>query len=51
MVRRPDVDGDGQDDLEGHGGVNRGVFVYQIESYRYWQQFLGHNDSPMDSLA
>ncbi len=43
-VRRLNVDGDGQGDLEGHGGVNRAVFVYQIESYRYWQQFLGRDD-------
>ena len=43
-VRRLNVDGDGQGDPEGHGGVNRAVFVYQIESYRYWQQFLGRGD-------
>ena len=36
MVRRLNVDSDGQGDLGGHGGVNRAVFVYQIESYRYW---------------
>ncbi len=44
MVRRLNVDGDGQGDLKGHGGVNRAVFVYQIESYRYWQEFLGRDD-------
>ena len=44
IVRRLNVDGDGQGDLAGHGGVNRAVFVYQIESYRYWQQFLGRDD-------
>ena len=44
MVRRLNVDGDGQGDLQGHGGVNRAVFVYQIESYRYWQEFLGRDD-------
>src|SRR5439155_9499179 len=33
-----------QGDLQGHGGVNRAVFVYQIDSYRYWQQFLGCDD-------
>jgi ferredoxin-NADP reductase/MOSC domain-containing protein YiiM/ferredoxin len=43
-VRRLNVDGDGQGDLRGHGGVNRAVFVYQIESYRYWQEFLGRDD-------
>jgi MOSC domain-containing protein YiiM/ferredoxin-NADP reductase/ferredoxin len=40
-VRRLNVEGDGQGDLAGHGGENRAVFVYQIESYRYWQQQLG----------
>ncbi len=44
MVRRLNVDGDGQGDRSGHGGVNRAVFVYQIDSYRYWQQFLGRDD-------
>src|SRR5215212_11597801 len=44
MVRRLNVDGDGQGDTGGHGGVNRAVFVYQIDSYRYWQQFLGRDD-------
>ncbi len=29
MVRRLNVDGDGQGDRQGHGGVNRAVFVYQ----------------------
>ncbi len=31
-------------DLAGHGGEHRAVFVYQIESYRYWQQQLGRSD-------
>jgi len=44
FVRRLNVDGDGQGDLAGHGGPNRAVFVYQIESYRYWQQVLGRDD-------
>jgi ferredoxin-NADP reductase/MOSC domain-containing protein YiiM/ferredoxin len=44
MVRRLNIDGDGQGDLLGHGGVNRAVFVYQIDSYRYWEQFLGRDD-------
>jgi MOSC domain-containing protein YiiM len=36
MVRRLNIDGDGQGDLAGHGGEQRAVFVYQIESYRDW---------------
>lgn len=40
MARRLNLDGDGQADLRGHGGENRAMLVYQLESYRYWQQFL-----------
>ena len=38
------VEGDGQGDLDGHGGEQRAVFVYQIESYRYWEERLGRRD-------
>ena len=44
QVRRLNIDGDGQGDLAGHGGEHRAVFVYQIESYRYWQKQLGRDD-------
>jgi ferredoxin-NADP reductase/MOSC domain-containing protein YiiM len=44
QVGRLNVDGDGQGDLAGHGGEQRAVFVYQIESYRYWERELGRND-------
>src|SRR5216117_457015 len=44
MVRRLNIDGDGQGDLGGHGGEQRAVFVYQIESYRYWQEQLKRTD-------
>jgi ferredoxin-NADP reductase/MOSC domain-containing protein YiiM len=44
MVRRLNIDGDKQGDLAGHGGEHRAVFVYQIESYRYWQDRLGRSD-------
>ena len=44
MVRRLNIDGDGQGDLAGHGGEHRAVFVYQIDSYRYWQNQLGRSD-------
>lgn len=44
MVRRLNIDGDGQGDLHGHGGERRAVFVYQIDSYHYWQDYLRRND-------
>jgi ferredoxin-NADP reductase/MOSC domain-containing protein YiiM len=43
-VRRLNVDGDGQGDLTGHGGEQRAVFVYQMDSYRYWERELGRHD-------
>ena len=44
MVRRLNIDGDGQGDLTGHGGEQRAVLVYQIDSYRHWQQHFGRDD-------
>ena len=44
MVRRLNVDGDGQGDLGGHGGEQRAVMVYQTESYDHWTRFLGRDD-------
>jgi ferredoxin-NADP reductase/MOSC domain-containing protein YiiM len=43
-VRKLNVDGDGQGDLGGHGGEQRAVFVYQLDSYRYWESELGRSD-------
>jgi ferredoxin-NADP reductase/MOSC domain-containing protein YiiM len=43
MARRLNIDGDGQGDLAGHGGEQRAVFVYQIESYLYWQSRLSRS--------
>ena len=44
VARRLNIDGDGQGDLAGHGGEHRAVFVYQIDSYRYWQAQLCRSD-------
>jgi ferredoxin-NADP reductase/MOSC domain-containing protein YiiM/ferredoxin len=43
-VSKCNVDGDGQGDLAGHGGEYRAVFVYQVDSYRYWERELDRND-------
>jgi ferredoxin-NADP reductase/MOSC domain-containing protein YiiM/ferredoxin len=43
-VGRLNIEGDGQGDRAGHGGEQRAVFVYQIASYRYWEQELGRGD-------
>ena len=44
MVRRLNIDGDGQGDTNGHGGEQRAVMVYQIQSYRHWEEHFGRND-------
>ena len=44
MVRRLNIDGDGQGDLAGHGGEQRAVMVYQTESYDYWRAYLNRDD-------
>ncbi|MDT7551977.1 MAG: hypothetical protein QOI16_513 [Pseudonocardiales bacterium] len=44
MVRRLNIDGDGQGDTGGHGGEQRAVFVYQIDSYRHWQRHFDRDD-------
>lgn len=44
MARRLDLDGDGQGDLVGHGGEQRAVLVYQLDSYRHWESYLQRHD-------
>src|SRR6478672_3596067 len=44
MARRLNIDGDGQGDLAGHGGEQRAVMVYQMDSYHYWERCLSRND-------
>ncbi|HTQ61435.1 MAG TPA: MOSC and FAD-binding oxidoreductase domain-containing protein [Candidatus Solibacter sp.] len=44
MARKLNLDGDAQADLAGHGGEHRAVFVYQMDSYNYWERVLGRSD-------
>jgi ferredoxin-NADP reductase/MOSC domain-containing protein YiiM len=44
MVRRLNIEGDGQGDLAGHGGEQRAVLVYQLASYWYWRAHFGRSD-------
>jgi ferredoxin-NADP reductase/MOSC domain-containing protein YiiM/ferredoxin len=44
MVRRINIDGDDQADRAAHGGEHRAVYVYQLDSYRYWGEQLGRSD-------
>jgi ferredoxin-NADP reductase/MOSC domain-containing protein YiiM len=44
MVRTINIDGDDQADRLGHGGEQRAVFVYQLDSYKYWERELDRDD-------
>src|SRR5262249_17503040 len=44
IVRRLNIDGDGQGDLNGHGGEHRAVYCYQIDAYHYWEKQLSRSD-------
>jgi ferredoxin-NADP reductase/MOSC domain-containing protein YiiM len=44
MARRLNLDGDGQGDLNGHGGEQRAVMVYQSQSYEHWHKHLQRSD-------
>jgi len=51
LVRRLNIDGDAQGDLAGHGGEHRAVFVYQMDSYHYWQRELKRADLTFGQFA
>ncbi|BCR05374.1 sulfurase [Desulfuromonas versatilis] len=44
MVRKLNLEGDGQADLTVHGGVDKAVYVYDLASYHYWERELGRAD-------
>jgi MOSC domain-containing protein YiiM len=45
------VAGDGQADLEAHGGADKAVYVYTIEHYRFWQQALKCSTMPFGQFG
>jgi ferredoxin-NADP reductase/MOSC domain-containing protein YiiM len=51
LVRRLNIDGDGQGDLQGHGGEQRAVLVYQVQSYEYWRGQLARDDLSYGSFG
>lgn len=44
IVRKLNVDGDGQSDLLVHGGVYKAVYVYDMENIRFWREVLERPD-------
>lgn len=44
MLRRLNLEGDGQADRNVHGGINKAVYAYPFEHYEYWSRELGRTD-------
>src|ERR671916_3543851 len=44
MLRKTNLDGDRQADLENHGGVDRAAYAYSIENYHHWRRELGREE-------
>jgi len=44
MLRTFNLDGDGQADLVGHGGIYKAAYAYSVENYDYWKRELGLPD-------
>jgi MOSC domain-containing protein YiiM len=43
-VGRFNLDGDGQADLENHGGEHKAVYAYSADHYPWWRETLGRED-------
>lgn len=41
---RLNLEGDGQADLQAHGGEHKAVYVYPAENYEFWEKELGRDD-------
>lgn len=46
MLRRLNLDGDGQADLENHGGVAKAVYAYPSEHFEFWRKELPGMELP-----
>jgi MOSC domain-containing protein YiiM len=38
------LEGDGQADLDKHGGLHKAVYAYSADHYAYWREVLGRDD-------
>ena len=47
MLRRLNLDGDGQADLTVHGGASKAVYAYPSEHYAFWRAELPGMDLPL----
>jgi MOSC domain-containing protein YiiM len=44
MLGTLNLDGDGQADLVGHGGIYKAAYAYSVENYEYWKRELRRAD-------
>lgn len=44
MLRRHNLDGDGQADPDNHGGELKAAYAYPCEHYEFWSKTLGRDD-------
>lgn len=44
LLRRVNLDGDGQADLRVHGGADKAAYAYPFEHYAFWESETGRND-------
>jgi MOSC domain-containing protein YiiM len=44
MLGTLNLDGDGQADLVGHGGIYKAAYAYSVENYEFWKRELGRED-------
>src|SRR6478672_5341657 len=51
MLRALNLDGDGQADLDNHGGLFRAAYVYTLENYDYWKRELGRVAMPFGQFG
>lgn len=50
-VGKYNLDGDGQADLENHGGEHMAVYAYSLEHYRYFRDALGRDEMPFGQFG
>ncbi|MBE0615840.1 MAG: MOSC domain-containing protein [Burkholderiales bacterium] len=43
-VGRTNLAGDGQADLDNHGGAHKAVYAYSLDHYAYWRALLGRDE-------
>jgi MOSC domain-containing protein YiiM len=51
MVRRLNIDGDGQADLVNHGGIDKAICVYSADHYPYWRSELNLPELPFGAFG